>query len=111
MGRWAALVAQKAATPPEVGTDKTAKRGLSSVLAVPPKGGAADLRGLPPEPADCAATPAPMRVCADCAHRTRRKTCAEPVAAGLAPHFGIVFCELLQATQAGRCPAFSMRIG
>lgn len=51
------------------------------------------------------------RTCAGCAHVTRRKTCGEPVAAGLVPHFGIVFIELLPATQAARCPAFSMRIG
>lgn len=46
------------------------------------------------------------RTCADCAHRTRRKTCGEPVSAGLLPHFGIVFCELLPATQAALCQAF-----
>lgn len=47
--------------------------------------------------------PATDRTCAGCAHLTRRKTCAEPIAAGLADHFSILWPEPGRAT---RCPAF-----
>lgn len=50
------------------------------------------------------------RACADCAHQTRRRTCREPVRAGLVDSFGIVFLELLPADQAAQCPAFSVRV-
>lgn len=43
MGKWAARLAEKAAAPPHDGTDKTAKRGLVSVLAVAPQGGAGEI--------------------------------------------------------------------
>lgn len=49
----------------------------------------------------------PARTCADCRHRLRRGTCAEPVAAGLftAAHgFGIVWPE---PDHAATCPAFT----
>lgn len=47
MGKWAARLAEKTAAPPNGGTDKTAKRGLVSVLAVGPEGGASDSRTAP----------------------------------------------------------------
>ena len=47
--------------------------------------------------------PLPMRTCAGCAHRLRRGTCAEPVAAGLATHFGIRWAP---DGHAQGCPAF-----
>jgi hypothetical protein len=50
------------------------------------------------------------RTCADCAHQTRRRTCREPVRAGLVDSFGIVFVELLRANQAAQCPAYSVRV-
>ncbi|MDP1647981.1 MAG: hypothetical protein Q8M01_07255 [Rubrivivax sp.] len=40
MGKWAERLAEKTAAPPYGGTDKTAKRGVLSVLAVTPEGGA-----------------------------------------------------------------------
>lgn len=40
MGKWAARLAEKTTAPPYGGTDKTAERGVLSVLAVTPKGGA-----------------------------------------------------------------------
>ncbi|MDO9093993.1 MAG: hypothetical protein Q7U99_15315 [Rubrivivax sp.] len=40
MGKWAARLAENSAAPSFEGTDKTAKRGLLSVLAVTPEGGA-----------------------------------------------------------------------
>lgn len=49
MGKWAARLAEKAAAPPHAGTDKTAKRGLVSVLAVTPDGGAREIQA-PPKP-------------------------------------------------------------
>ena len=38
MGKWAARLAEKTAVPLRTGTDKTAERGLLSVLAVPAEG-------------------------------------------------------------------------
>lgn len=56
MGKWAARLAEKTAAPPNGGTDKTDKRGLVSVLAVTPEGGARDSR---PEPMPAATPGAP----------------------------------------------------
>jgi len=53
---------------------------------------------------DRAATPA--RTCRDCQHMTAAGTCADPVRAGLRPHFGIVWPE---PTRAGTCGAFTER--
>lgn len=50
MGKWAARLAEKTAAPPYAGTDETAKRGLSSVLAVTPEGGARDFHAAPEAP-------------------------------------------------------------
>ena len=44
MGKWAARLAEKTSVPPQGCTDKTAKRGLVSVLAVTPEGGAGEMR-------------------------------------------------------------------
>ena len=62
MGKWAARLAEKTAPPPSDGTDETDKRGVLSVLAVTPWGGARDFQPLPmtmsepaPEPHDLAA--------------------------------------------------------
>jgi hypothetical protein len=53
---------------------------------------------------DRAATP--TRTCRDCQHLTPAKTCANPVGAGLRPHFGIVWPE---PTRAATCRAFTER--
>jgi hypothetical protein len=42
VGKWALKLAEMTAAPPTGGTDKTAKRGDVSVLAVPPTGGESD---------------------------------------------------------------------
>jgi hypothetical protein len=47
VGKWAARLAEKTAAPPHAGTDKTAKRGLLSVLAVTPEGGTRDFHATP----------------------------------------------------------------
>lgn len=47
MGKWAARLAEKTAMPPHASTDKAAKSGLVSVLAVTPEGGARDLQAAP----------------------------------------------------------------
>ena len=47
MGKWAARLAEKTAAPPYPGTDKTVKRGVLSVLAVTPEGGARDFQATP----------------------------------------------------------------
>lgn len=47
MGKWAARLAEKTTAPPYVGTDKTAERGVLSVLAVTLKGGACDFLVAP----------------------------------------------------------------
>lgn len=47
MGKWAARLAEKTATPLCGGTDKTAKRGVLSVLAVTPKGDADEFLAVP----------------------------------------------------------------
>ena len=47
MGKWAARLAEKTAAPPQAGTDRTAKRGLVSVLAVTPEGGAREIQAPP----------------------------------------------------------------
>ena len=47
MGKWAARLAEKTAAPPHHGTDKTAKRGLLSVLAVTSEGGAHEIQTAP----------------------------------------------------------------
>lgn len=45
------------------------------------------------------------RACVTCEFQSRRKTCLEPVLAGLAPHFSIRFCE--QVPDAGvACAAY-----
>ena len=54
MGKWAARLAEKTTAPPYGGTDKTARRGLVSVLAVTPEGGACDFQAAP-TPASVAA--------------------------------------------------------
>lgn len=46
MGKWAARLAEKFAAPAHAGTDKTAKRGLLSVLAVSPERGACECRSV-----------------------------------------------------------------
>ena len=50
MGKWAERLAEKTATPPLSSTDKTAKRGVLSVLSVAPEVGTRDFRAEP-EPA------------------------------------------------------------
>lgn len=47
MGKWAARLAEKTAATPQAGTDKTAKTGLVSVLAVIPEGGAREFQPPP----------------------------------------------------------------
>ena len=47
MGKWAARLAEKTAAPPYDGTDRTDKRGVLSVLAVTPQGGARDFQAVP----------------------------------------------------------------
>lgn len=42
VGKWAARLAEKTAAPPYARTDETDKRGVLSVLAVTPEGGARD---------------------------------------------------------------------
>ncbi len=44
MDKWAGRLAEKTAAPPHAGTDKTAKRGLVSVLAVTLEGGAREIQ-------------------------------------------------------------------
>lgn len=56
MGKWAALLAEKVAAPPFGDTDKADKRGVLSVVAVPPEGGDSKLQG-----GDAATRPAPGR--------------------------------------------------
>lgn len=48
--------------------------------------------------------------CGACRHQSRRRTCLQPVAAGLVGEFEIVFTELLPAAQAAQCPAYSPRV-
>ncbi len=47
MGKWAARLAEKSTAPPYACTDRTAKRGLLSVLAVTPGGGAGEISAAP----------------------------------------------------------------
>lgn len=47
MGKWAARLAEKTTAPSYGGTDKTDKRGVLSVLAVTPEGGAENFRAVP----------------------------------------------------------------
>lgn len=47
MGKWAARLAEKTAAPHHAGTDKTAGRGVLSVLAVTPEGGAPEIQAFP----------------------------------------------------------------
>lgn len=47
MGKWAVRLAEKTAAPLRADTDKTAKRGLVSVLAVTPEGGACEFQAAP----------------------------------------------------------------
>lgn len=48
----------------------------------------------------------PEVTCPGCAHRLPRRTCGEPVAAGLAPHFGIAWGP---KGFWARCPAFKQK--
>ena len=70
-------------------TDETDKTPLSSVSSV---------------------TPGPIsensRTCRACTHRLPVGTCAQPVAAGLREHFGIVWPD---PTHAATCPAYSAK--
>lgn len=43
--------------------------------------------------------------CATCASQTRAGVCGEPVAAGLAPHAAVFFCDSLPGAGAG-CPGW-----
>ena len=61
------------------------------------------LRQAKPELLALLSAPLPMRTCAGCAHRLRRGTCAEPVAAALATHFGIRWAP---DGHAQSCPAY-----
>lgn len=47
MGKWAARLAEKTAATPYAGTDKTAKRGLVSVLTVTPEGCTREIHSSP----------------------------------------------------------------
>ena len=47
MGKWAARLAEGTAAPPLLGTDRTDRRGLLSVLAVTPKEGASEFQAMP----------------------------------------------------------------
>ena len=47
MGKWAARLAEKIVAPPLLGTDRTDKRGLLSVLAVTSQGGASEFQAIP----------------------------------------------------------------
>jgi hypothetical protein len=117
------LLQETAAAPPLALTDKTAKRGLLSVLAVTPEGGAAEtapvaltvqarlLRwGWPaPEAKRVAARLAardaddPRRTCTECSHyRPAAHRCAEHRRAGLqSPDVSRDLAELPQ-----HCPGF-----
>ena len=115
MGKWAARLAEKSATPPMDGTDKTAKRGVLSVLAVPPMGGAAEIQTPAPprrRNGDQPAKPEQGDDChtgGGCLHLLRRGTCGEPVAAGLLTTeegFGIVWPP---AGFGADCPAWMPR--
>ena len=46
------------------------------------------------------------RACVTCEFQSRRKTCLEPVLAGLAPHFSIRFCEQVPGAGAA-CMAYT----
>ena len=86
MGKWAARLAEKTAAPPHDGTDKTAKRGLVSVLAVTPEGGAGEIHAKP-ESLDLAAvawTDADIASFADRRARLLRWGWPEPEAEKLA---------------------------
>lgn len=56
--------------------------------------------------AEPVAAPAPGRTCRDCANRTRSGSCAEPVRAGLARRFSIVWPA---PAHAARCAAYEAR--
>lgn len=56
MGRWTTRYAEKLAAPPEDGTDKTAKRGVLSVLAVTPQEGPGVFSAVPVAPTAPTAT-------------------------------------------------------
>lgn len=44
--------------------------------------------------------------CDSCAHISKARTCLEPVAAGVAEHFHIVWCDLLNG-HGRRCTAYA----
>ncbi len=66
----------------------------------------AALRDAKPQLLALLAGPTTVRTCAGCAHRSRRNTCGQPVAAGLATHFCIRWCA---DADASRCPAFKAK--
>lgn len=53
MGKWAARLAERTSTPPYVGTDETAKRGVLSVLAVGSEGGTGSFLPVSMPEAEC----------------------------------------------------------
>jgi len=59
VGKWALRLAEKTASPPGDGTDKTDKRGLLSVLAVTPEGGTRVFHAPPTMSDDSTAKPEP----------------------------------------------------
>ena len=121
MGKWAARLAEKTAPPPSAGTDETDKRGVLSVLAVTPEGGARDFQPLPmttgepaPEPHDLAAvawTDADIARFLDRRARLMRWGWAEPEAETLAErlvkrdreHDERVSCTDCRHYRPGRC--------
>ena len=71
-------------------TDETPVFGLSSVSSVPTE----------------AQKPQRPQSCDSCAHISKARTCLEPVAAGVAEHFHIVWCDLLNG-HGRRCTAYA----
>ena len=57
MGKWAARLAEKSTAPPYACTDRTAKRGLLSVLAVSPEGGTGEFQAATLQPREATQVP------------------------------------------------------
>lgn len=125
MGKWAAslktAILEKPQVAPLTKLPKGGAEGLLSVLAVPAPGAfgktQGEARGLlsvlsVPTPGafekstPAAPSPTPTATsCATCAHRTPARTCGEPVAAGLAPRFRVVFLAAI-GDYGTSCPAW-----
>lgn len=113
VGKWTALLDDEIPDTPSQGTDKTVEKGVLSVLAGTDEGVLENSRpsfesANDPAPLVAAALD-PARACTTCQNLGPRRTCFEPIRAGLIPAgqgFGLAWPE---PAHAANCEAFNAK--